>query len=189
MKVILGVSNRHVHLTEKTYKKLFGEKPLEVAKKLRQPEQFASNRFVTIKTEAGEINKVRVVGPLRKYNQVEISKTDSYLLKINPPIRESGNIKGSCPITIIGDSGEVHLKEGCILANRHIHITPDEIKKYNLENIKKVKIKINGKKPGILENVYLKIAKKSKLELHLDTDDSNAFNVKTGQKFEIIIEK
>ncbi len=188
MKVILGVSNRHVHLTEKTYEKLFGEKPLEVDRYLRQPEQFASNRFVTIKNGDREINHVRIIGPFRKYNQVEISRTDSHFLKTNPPIRDSGNIKGSMPITIIGDSGEVHLKEGCIIANRHIHITPDEVKKYNLENIKKVKIKINGKKAGTIENVYLKIAKKSKLELHLDTDDSNAFNIKTGEKFEIIKE-
>ena len=186
MKVILGVSNRHVHLTEETYKKLFGDEKLEVVKELRQPGQFASNKFVTLKNGEREIKHVRVLGPLRKYNQIEISKTDSFTLKLNPPVRNSGDIKDSEAITLVNEDKEVHLNEGCIIANRHIHINPEEAKKYNLENTQKVKIKVEGEKAGILENVYIRVNENFKFELHLDTDDGNAFNVKTGDELEII---
>ncbi len=190
MKVILGVSNRHVHLTEKTYEKLFGNAPLGIVKHLRQPGQFASDKFVTVKNEDKEIKNVRIVGPFRKYDQVEVSRTDSHYLKINPPIRTSGDIEDSSPITLIGDKGEVNLTNGCIIANRHIHMTKEEAIERHLENIDKVKIKIDGEKAGIIENVYLKIADNSKYELHLDTDDANAFDLKTGDELEIIeIEK
>lgn len=186
MKVVLGVSNRHVHLTKETYEKLFGNDPLEKVLSLKQPGQFASNKHVTIKNGEREIQRVRVLGPFRSYDQVEISRTDSYYLKLNPPIRQSGDVKGSSPITIIGEKGKIDLKEGCILANRHIHLTPDEAKEKHLENIKKVKIRIEGEKAGIIENVYLKVADNSKFEMHLDTDDGNAFGLKTGDELEII---
>lgn len=186
MQVILGVSNRHVHLKEEDYKILFGDEPLNKVKDLRQPGQFASDKLVTIKNGDREINHVRVLGPIRNYTQVEISKTDAYTLKLNPPIRTSGDLEGSSPITIIGPKGEIDLKEGCILANRHIHISPKEVKKYNLEGVKKVKVKIDGEKGGILNNVYLKILDPSVLEMHIDTDEGNAFNVKTGDILEIV---
>lgn len=186
MKVLLGVSNRHVHLTEETYKELFGEEKLEVVKELRQPGQFASNKFVTLKNGDREIKHVRVLGPLRKYNQVEISKTDSYTLKVNPPVRDSGDIKDSEAITLINEDKELYLEEGCIIANRHIHINPNEAKEYGLEGIEKVKIKVEGEKAGILENVHIRVDENFKFELHLDTDDGNAFNLKTGDELEII---
>lgn len=188
MKVILGVSNRHVHLTKETYKKLFGDEKLEIVKKLRQPGQYASNKLVTLKNGDRELQKVRVLGPLRTYDQVEISRTDSIRLKVNPPVRDSGDIKGSEAITIINGDKEVHLKEGCIIANRHIHINPDEAKKYKLENVKTVKIKIDNEKGGILNNVHIRVDKKYRFELHLDTDDGNALGVKTGDEIEIIKE-
>ncbi len=186
MKVILGVSNRHVHLKEEDYKTLFGDEPINKVKDLRQPGQFASDKFVTIKNGERQIEHVRVLGPIRNYTQVEISRTDAYTLKLNPPIRTSGQLEGSSPITIIGPKGELNLKEGCILANRHIHISPEEVKQYNLEGIKKVKVKIDGEKGGILNNVYLKILEPSLLEMHIDTDEGNAFGVKTGDELEII---
>lgn len=186
MKVILGVSNRHVHLTKEVYEKLFGDEPLEIVKELRQPGQFASDKFVTIKNNDREIKKVRILGPLRNYNQVEISRTDSYTLKLDPPIRDSGDIEGSSPITICANGKEVYLDKGCIIANRHIHINPEEVKMYHLENVEKVKIKINGEKGGILDNVHIRVDENFKFELHLDTDDGNAFNVKTKDELEII---
>ena len=186
MKVILGVSNRHVHLKEEDYKTLFGDEPINKVKDLRQPGQFASDKFVTIKNGERQIEHVRVLGPIRNYTQVEISRTDAYTLKLNPPIRTSGQLEGSSPITIIGPKGELNLKKGCILANRHIHISPEEVKQYNLEGIKKVKVKIDGEKGGILNNVYLKILEPSLLEMHIDTDEGNAFGVKTGDELEII---
>lgn len=185
MKVILGVSNRHVHLTQKDYQTLFDE-PMNKVKDLRQPGQFASDKFVSIKNGDKIINHVRILGPFRNYTQVEISKTDAYTLKLDPPIRTSGDIEGSSPITIIGPKGELHLNQGCILANRHIHISKEEVKKYNLEGVKKVKVKIEGEKGGILNNVHLKVLDPSLLEMHIDTDEGNAFNVKTGDELEII---
>lgn len=188
MKVKLGISNRHIHLTEENYKKLFGDEPLNVVRYLNQPGQFASDKFVTLKNGDREIKHVRVLGPTRDYNQVEISRTDSYVLKLNPPIRNSADLKDSSPITIVNEENnkEIYLSEGCIIATRHLHIHPDEAKEYGLEGVKKVKIRIDGEKSGILENVHMRVSKRAKYELHLDTDDGNAFNVKTGDEVEII---
>ena len=186
MKVTLGVSNRHVHLTEETYKKLFGNQPLNPVKYLGQPGQFASDKFVTIKNGDRKIDRVRVLGPFRKYNQVEISKTDSYVLKVNPPVRNSGDVKDSEPITLASESAEVFLNEGCIIANRHIHMTKEEAIEYGFMGKEKVSIKIEGEKSGVLNDVYVRIADNSSFELHLDTDDGNAFGLKTGDEIEII---
>lgn len=186
MKVILGVSNRHVHLTKDDYYTLFGDEPMNKVKDLRQPGQFASDKFVTIKNGDRQIFHVRVLGPFRNYTQVEISKTDAFTLKVNPPIRTSGDLEGTSPITIVGPKGELNKDKGCILANRHIHISLEEVKKYNLEGVKKVKVKVDGEKGGILNNVYLKIMEPSVLEMHIDTDEGNAFGVKTGDELEII---
>ena len=188
MNITVGVSNRHVHLTEEVYNKLF-DTPLEKLKDLDQPGQFASVQTVDIKNDRYTFKNVRIVGPLRTYNQVEISKTDSYKLKVDPPVRNSGDIKGILPITIVGPKGEVNLDEGLILANRHIHLTEDDIQKYNLENLEKVSIRIKGEKPGIMQNVFLKVAENSSLRLHLDTDDANAFNIKNNDIVEVIKEE
>ena len=189
MQVKVGISMRHVHLKEETYKKLFGNKPIEKLRDLSQKGQFASKDVVTIQNKDRKIENVRVLGPFRKYDQVEISKTDAYTLKLEPPVRTSGDLKSSSRITIIGPNSSVTLEEGCIIANRHIHINPEEIKKYNLENIKKVKIKVDGEKKAILENVYLKIDESFNLELHLDSDDGNATLLKTGDTVEVIREE
>lgn len=188
MNISVGISNRHVHLTEEVYNELF-DKPLEKLKDLDQPGQFAAVQTVDIKNDKYTFKKVRIVGPLRTYNQVEISRTDSYKLKVDPPVRNSGDIKGSLPITIIGPKGEVYLNEGLIIANRHIHLTKEDIKKYNLENLEKVSIRIKGEKPGIMQNVFLKVADNSSLRLHLDTDDANAFNIKNNDIVEVIKEE
>src|SRR5574344_865783 len=129
----IGISNRHVHLTQEDFAILFGsDSTLEVNRYLTQPGEFASNSLVTLKTEKSSIDNVRVLGPIRKYTQIEISKTDAYKLGLKPPIRTSGDISGSAPITIIGPQGELHLNEGCILANRHIHVDDQRIKYYHL---------------------------------------------------------
>ena len=187
MKVSIGVSNRHVHLTKEHLDILFGD-GFELEKKcdLTQTGQYATNNFVTIKTEVGQIGNVRIVGPIRKYTQVEISKTDAYKLGLNPPVRDSGDISGSSPITIIGPVGTLNLEEGCIIPNRHIHILPSQLKMYNLEGKEKVSVRINGEKGGILDNVYLKVSEVCFFELHIDTDDANAHLIKNGDIGEII---
>ena len=181
----VGISNRHVHLTEDDFKKLFNNKELEAVKYLNQPGQFASNLKVTIKTEKSEISGVRVLGPLRDYTQVEISKTDAYKLGLNPPVRESGNLKGSEDITIIGDN-EITLKECTIIATRHIHASKEDLVKYNLDASKKYKVKINGEKGGIINNVSIKVSDKAFFEMHLDTDDGNGHLLKCGDTATII---
>ena len=156
MKVSIGVSNRHVHLKEEHLKILFGEDfELEKKNDLTQPGQFASTSVVTIKTEKSEIDKVRVLGPVRPYTQVEISKTDSYKLGLNPPVRDSGDLKGSSPIIIIGPKGTVELEEGGIIPTRHIHILRNQVSLYGLEGKDVVNVKIDGEKGGILTNVHL----------------------------------
>ena len=189
MKVPVGVSARHVHLTKDAYMKLFGNDNLEIMRILDQPTQFASTSMVNIRCGENEISNVRVLGPFRDYNQVEISRTDAYKLKVNPPIRESGNVDGSEPVTIIGPMGEVSLEQGLIIANRHIHITPSDVQKYGLNNVPKVCIKVDGEKGGILKNIYLKPSEDAGFRLHLDTDDANSFNLKNDDEVEILIER
>lgn len=187
MKVSIGVSNRHVHLTNSDLKVLFGENfHLTKVKDLNQPKQFVSDSFVTLKTDKSVINNVRVVGPTRSYTQVEISKTDAVRLGLNPPVRESGDIKDSSPITLVGPAGILKLNEGCIIADRHIHITPNQKELYGLSNYDKVNVVLPGIKGGMITNVSLKVSEESYFELHLDTDDANAHLVKNGDIATII---
>lgn len=187
MKISIGVSNRHVHLNREHLNILFGDGyELEKKSDLTQPGQYASTALVTIKTNKSEIEKVRVLGPIRNYTQVEISKTDAYKLGLNPPVRNSGDLTGSESITIIGPNGSVDINEGCIIAARHIHILPEQIKAYGLEGKEVVNVKLNGEKGGIITNVYLKPSNEAYLELHLDTDDANAHLIKNGDIGEIV---
>lgn len=187
MKIQVGVSNRHVHLKKEHLDILFGEGyELEKVSDLTQPPNFIANDFVTIVGVKGEIEKVRIIGPVRPYTQVEISKTDAYKLGLNPPVRESGDVLNSAPIKLIGPKGEIDLEYGCIIAERHIHIKPEQVKFYNLEGKEKVNVFVNTEKGGILSNVYLKVSEQSFLELHLDTDDANANLIKQGDIIEVI---
>lgn len=190
MKIKVGISNHHVHLINETLKVLFGESyKLEVEHALSQPGEFASTSKVTLEGPKGKLENVRVVGPTRSYNQVEISKTDAIKLGLNPPVRNSGDLIGSSPITIIGPNGQITLNEGCIIATRHIHIPYCDLKKYGLTDKQIVSIKIESEKPSILEKVYIKAMEKANIELHLDTDDANANMLKQGDEVELIYEQ
>lgn len=184
MNISVGVSNRHVHLTKEDLEILFGE-GYELTKKtdVNQPLQYASVETVTIKTNKDEINNVRILGPVRTYTQVEISKTDAYKLGINPPLSDSGDLLDSEQITIIGPKSSI-TKKCCILVRRHIHITNEDKIKYNLPDI--VKVKVNGNRGGILDEVYVKVSNEAYFELHIDTDEANAFNLKNNDIVEII---
>ena len=185
MEVILGISNKHVHLTEEDYKTLFGDEPLGVVKELVQPGQFSSDKKVAIKTEKRTLENIRVLGPLRSYTQVEVSKTDSISLGINPPMRNSGDLEGAAEVTIIGPKGEV-TKPCAIIANRHLHINPNQRKALDLMDVEVVTAKIVGEKVTVFEDVYIKEDPNFTLELHLDTDDGNGALASTGQMVEII---
>lgn len=175
MRINIGVSNRHVHLTQDDFNLLFGDdQELEVNRYLTQPGEFASNSFVTLKTDKSSMENVRVLGPLRSYTQIEIAKTDAYKLGINPPVRESGDIVGSEGITIIGPKGQIEKTEGCIIASRHIHVTSEDAKKHGFDEQKKYLVKIGGIKGGVMSNVSVKISDNYIFEMHVDTDDANA---------------
>jgi len=186
MKIPVGVSNRHVHLKEETLKILFGDNyVLNKRNELKQPGEFASSETLTIKTEKAEIPNVRVLGPIRKYDQVEISKTDSYKLGINPPVKNSGDLEGASTITLIGPVGTVTVN-ACIIPNRHIHISDEKALELGFTNNQMVSVKVFGIKGGILDNVYIKIQPNAYFEIHLDTDDANAHLLKEGDIVEII---
>lgn len=186
MEVKLGVSNRHVHLTQEDFEILFGKNvELEVVKPLVQPGQFASASTVTIKTEKAEFDRVRVLGPIRNYTQVEISKTDAYKLGINPPIRDSGDLEGAAEIEIIGPNGSIK-RNSAIIATRHLHLTKEMRKEYDLEDVEEVSVEYKGEKGVIFQNVKLKVQDASEFELHLDTDDANGSLLKTGDVLTIL---
>lgn len=186
MKVKLGISNKHVHLTQEDFNILFGkDTELKIVKKLVQPRQFASNLKVTIKTDKTSFTNVRVLGPIRNYTQVELSKTDAYQLGIDPPIRDSGDLEGAAEIEIIGSKGAVK-KKCAIIATRHIHITPQMQQEYGLLGIDRVSVAHDGEKGVVFKDVYLKVQDEADFELHLDTDDANGSLLKTGDYLTII---
>ena len=186
MKVTVGISNRHVHLNEEDYKLLFGETPFEVRNPLSQPGMFASTLTVSITGSKRTIDNVRVLGPLRSYTQVEISRTDSYTLGVNPPVRDSGDLADAVEITITGPLGSI-TRNACIIATRHIHVNDEIRKEHGLEGIKKVSVRKVGEKGAILNDVHLKDNPASYFELHLDTDDANALLLSQDDELEIIL--
>lgn len=185
MEVKIGVSNRHVHLSEEDFKILFKDEVPEKVKDLVQIGQYASNLKVSIKTEKNTIDNVRVLLPIRDYTQVEISKTDSYTLGIKPPVRMSGDLDGAALVTIIGKHGEL-TKNVAIIAQRHIHINPVERKKLGLTDMEKVDVVVGNEKKATLHDVCLKEDPNGVLEFHIDTDDANANFVSNGDLGQII---
>lgn len=186
MKIKVGVSNRHIHLTSDDYRKLFGDIPFTKRNDLNQPGMFASELVVTLKGSKREIENVRVLGPLRNYTQVEISKTDAYFLGVDPPVRNSGDVENAGFITVIGPKGTINTNTA-IIATRHIHVDKKIREEHGLMGIDKVSIKIPGEKGGIIDNVYLKDSDEAYFELHLDTDDANAHLLNQNDDVEIIL--
>lgn len=186
MKVSIGISARHVHLNEEDYKVLFGNDPLVKKADINQPGQFACENTVTVVGPKSKIENVRVLGPLRSYTQFEVSKTDSYKLGVNPPVRNSGDLERSEAITLIGPKGTLELKQGCIIPSRHIHIRKDQLEQYGLKENELVSLYILSEKATILKNVYLSVSEDAYFEVHLDTDDANACLIKNGDIAEII---
>ena len=186
--VPVGVSNRHIHLTKEDLETLFGKGyELTPMKDLSQPGQYACKELLTIiGPSLRPIENVRVLGPLRKATQVEISRTDSFVLKVKPPVRESGDIKGSAPITIVGPKGVVSIKEGCIIANRHIHMSLDEAKRYNLKDGDYVNVQVDGVRRTRFYDVQVRANEAFRLEMHIDTDDANAAGIGNGTKVLIV---
>jgi putative phosphotransacetylase len=158
-------------------------------KDLSQPGQYACKETLTLIGPAMRpIENVRVLGPLRKNSQVEISVTDSYVLKVKPPVRESGNIVGSAPITIIGPKGVVRLNEGCIVANRHIHMSPDDAVQFGVKDCDTVTVDVEGTRRTRWYDVQVRVHKDFRLEMHVDTDDANSAGIGNGFKVKVVKE-
>ncbi len=186
--VPVGVSNRHIHLSAEHVEILFGKGyQLTPWKDLSQPGQYACKEQLTIVGPSlRPIEGVRVLGPVRSASQVEISRTDSFTLKVKPPVRESGDIAGSAPITIIGPKGVVSLKEGCIIANRHIHMSEEEGAAFALKDGDYVTVEATGERRTTFYDVQVRVNKAFRLEMHIDTDDANAAGIGNGTKVKII---
>ena len=183
-KIPIAISARHVHLTRETLDKLFGKDyELTVYKLLSQPGQFAANEMVTLVGPRNRIENVRILGPLRPKDQVEISKTDEFFLGIDAPVRDSGNVAGSPGITLIGNAGTTAIKEGVIVALRHIHMHPDDAKRFGVNDRDMVSVDVDDDdRPLTFKNVLIRVSDKFKLEMHIDTDEGNAAEIQTGEQ-------
>lgn len=187
--VPVGVSNRHVHLSQEHWDILFGKgtQPRKF-RQVVQPGFFAAYESVTLEGPKGKLENIRLIAPHRPRTQIELSKTDAAQLGVRPPVRDSGKLEGSSGIKVVGPRGSVELKEGVILAKRHIHFAPEEAKEFAVQegDIVRVRAGMGGDRELVFEKVLCRISDKFKLEFHLDTDEANASLVKTGDTVIIV---
>jgi len=184
----VNVSARHVHLARSSIESLFGEgAELTRIRDLSQPGEFVSGQRVTAVGPSGRaLEVVRVVGPVRNYTQLELSRTDAVRLGIDPPVRRSGDLAGSAPVTLVGPTGTVVLREGAIRAMRHIHMTDRDAGEYGVKDGDLVRVRFPGIRALVLENVLVRVGKSAALEMHLDTDDANAADIRPPVAVEIL---
>ncbi|MBI3550254.1 MAG: phosphate propanoyltransferase [Elusimicrobia bacterium] len=179
----IGVSNRHAHLSQDHWDVLFGKdtQPRKF-RAVKQPGFWAAYETIKIEGPKGEVNNIRLVAPHRPKTQIEISKTDASVLGLRPPVRDSGQLDGSAPVRIIGPKGTIEIKEGLIIARRHIHFHPLEAQAMGVKDGEVVRVRAGtgGPRALIFEDVLIRVSDKFSLELHLDTDEANAAWVKSG---------
>lgn len=183
----VGVSARHVHLSQEDLEALFGKGHKLTVKKYLMGDQFAAEECVTLVSPSlRSIEGVRVLGPVRKQSQVEISRTDTFKLKVSPPVRPSGKLEGSAPMALVGPCGSVFLNECTIIANRHIHVNARDAEKFGVKDNDIVDVEISSAKPTRYYNVQVRVADDFNTEMHIDTDDANAAGIKTGDSVTIL---
>lgn len=179
-KILVETSARHIHLTKEHLELICGEGyELEVKKMLSQPGQFASNTKLDLVGPKNTIKGVSILGPVRKGSQVEVSATDARTLGVKAPIRESGDTKGSAPIKIVNpiNGKELDLEEGCIVAKRHIHMTPEDAEYFGVSNGQIVNVRISGTgRETVFGDTVIRVSPSYALAMHIDTDESNAAN-------------
>ncbi|ADG81498.1 phosphate propanoyltransferase [Thermincola potens] len=184
--VPIGISNRHVHLARQDVDLLFGPGyELSVFKEL-QPGQYAARETVTLAGPKGIIEKVRVLGPVRKKTQVEISRADGFKLGINPPVRDSGDLEGTPGLIIIGPRGAVTLENGVIIARRHIHMSPGDAERFGVQDGSRVDVEVPGLRGVIFKNVLVRVHKDFELEMHIDVEEGNAAGLNNQDRVRII---
>ncbi len=183
----VGVSNRHLHLSQADQDRLFGEGyQMTKIKDLSQPGQYACKETVTICGPKGAIEGVRILGPVRSKTQVEILAGDCFKLGVAAPSRISGDLQGSPGITIVGPKGSVQTAEGLIAAQRHIHMTSEDAQRIGVCDGQIVSIQIEGSRGGSYSNVAVRANDASALECHIDTEEANAMNVNSLSKIKIL---
>lgn len=186
LNIVLGVSNRHIHLSQPDVETLFGKGyTLSMLKPLLQPGHFAANETVVLAGPKGAISKVRVLGPVRPATQIEILISDGFTLGIKPPVRESGCKLPSPSLTLIGPKGSLTVNSGVLAASRHVHMSYEDARNLNLQDGDKIKIKTNGVRSVIFDNVTVRIGEFIP-EVHIDADEANAADVATGDMAEVI---
>lgn len=185
--VPVASSARHVHLCRADVEKLFGPRyQLQKFRDLSQPGQFACKEQVTIVGPKGKLERVRVLGPERKDTQVEIALTDSFALGIRPPVRMSGKVAGSPGCTLVGPAGQAEIAQGVIVAARHMHISPEQAKFYGLQDGQVVRLRSEGERAVVFENVVVRAGNGHDFEVHLDTDEANALAMTGSPMMEVL---
>ncbi len=190
MKVEINLSNHHIHLSQDDLELLFGAGyKLNKLRDLKQPGQFVAQEVVTIQGPEGEIKNMRILGPVRSQTQCEIMLGDAYRLKNKKPqIRLSGDLKGTCPFTIIGPYGTVQKKEGLIIAKRHIHLDPFTAKKWQVQNGEEVAVRAGlQEREVVFEDVIIRISDNYVPECHIDFDEGNAAGIKNGDQGSVLV--
>lgn len=180
----VAISGRHIHLRQETIDVLFGEgHELKVRKWLSQPGQFAAEETVAVVGPRNTLERVRVLGPVRSKDQLEISRTDEFFLGIDAPVRESGKVENTPGCKLIGPAGEFNLEDGVICAWRHIHMTPEDAKVFGVEDRDIVEVEVgSGERSLTFGNVLIRVSPKYKLEMHIDTDEGNAAEINSGDE-------
>ncbi|NIK75541.1 putative phosphotransacetylase [Paenibacillus castaneae] len=185
--VTIGVSARHIHLSQEHVEVLFGKGyELTEMKPLSQPGQYAANETVAVIGPKGTFAKVRILGPARKQTQLEVSRTDAFALGVNAPLRESGDTKGSAGIKLQGPAGEVTIEEGVIVAARHIHFHTSDAERFGIADKQSLRVRFNGERGVVFEHVIARVSDQFALDMHIDTDEANAAGVKNGDTAEIL---
>ncbi len=188
--VKLGISARHLHVSQEHLEILFGEGAvLHPMKDLGQPGQFACEERVDLVTEKGAIKNVRILGPVRKATQIELAIADARKIGLNPPVRDSGDTAGTPGLTVVGPKGQVTLKEGVILAARHIHLDLPTAEAWGVKDMEKVNVRIGGARGVVFNNVLIRANAAYAPEMHIDTDEGNACMANNDDMVEVIIEK
>ncbi|MEM7574060.1 MAG: phosphate propanoyltransferase, partial [Bacteroidota bacterium] len=180
----IAISARHIHLTQEAVDTLFGQgHELQVRKWLSQPGQFAAEETVTVVGPRNQLERVRVLGPVRPKTQLEISRTDEFFLGIDAPVRESGKVENTPGCKLIGPAGELLIEDGVICAWRHIHMTPADAAIFGVKDRDIVEVAVDSPdRPLTFGNVLIRVSPNYKLEMHIDTDEGNAAEIQSGDE-------
>ena len=184
----VAISARHVHLTEASIARLFGPgHALRVHAQLSQPGQFAARETVTLLTRHGHLTHVRVVGPARSANQIEISRSEAVLLGLDAPVRVSGQLAKTPGIRVVGPAGSVTLAHGVLVAKRHIHMSPSDARRFGVRHRQVVSVAVAHRgRDLVFGDVVVRVSSDYQLEMHLDTDEGNAAGLKSGDPVQLI---